>query len=183
MSNEIGDKIAACRIEIQVVTREDRGSQAGRSELDECLKGCFPGRRQTARGEWGLWPRFPLQGLRSRQAGSKGCRLANRNLAVEVAQKRIKIAEGKRAAQELLRQLKVQLSEGKQLLKSLEAHAKSGLPKDVGVPTLNDRLQSPAAPPAPVKCVSLAYANELINELALILHIARALFPSDFADN
>lgn len=66
-----------------------------------------------------------LLGAKFRKAMRAGAAASNAAIAKEVAQKRAHIAERKREAQELVRQIKEELTIAKQQLKSLTAGAKS----------------------------------------------------------
>jgi len=66
-----------------------------------------------------------LLGAKFRKAMRAGAAASNAAIAKEVAQKRAHIAEGKQEAQELVRQIKEELTIAKQQLKSLTAGAKS----------------------------------------------------------
>lgn len=75
--------------------------------------------QETGRGLLGS-----LLGSKFRSAMRAGATASNAALAKEVAEKRARIAEGKRDAQELVRQLQSELTEAKQQLKKLTSITK-----------------------------------------------------------
>ncbi len=185
MSNAFDDKISACQAEMRRL-RADRESRADRSELDggfkgavaECCEGApFADNQAAGRGFGGML--FPSYRKAARQAAVR----SNARIAVDVAQKRINIADGKRAAQEQLRQLKARLSEAKQLLKSVQVQAKATPSKEIEASTVVDRAEGQTGPSSIIELrEALRIANDLIGELGPVMHDARTLFPPAFAE-